>query len=448
MTSVVRVLPLINCLAVAWLAGATAADERRGWDATLYRTSRDGLDDGDHWQTITKAEDHIIEDSRSTTVYKQLDVEKAPDQYWPAAPRDENGDKVYEDFFARFEGFLKVPKRGKYKFYLDSDDGSQLFIEDELLIENDGIHGAKIKKESKLLLEGIHPIMVKYYQGPTYTKLKLSWKWFDEGTSPGTLSEKQLVDKRWVRLQVPSPTPSPTSSGTTTPSSTRSPTQTQTRTSTATASITASPTHSESCTRTPTASMTGTQTPTLTSTNSPSHTSTPTQTNTPSISVTVSPTSSRSSTSTGTPTQTNTPSISVTVSPTSSRSSTPTGTATRSATPSMSPSLTETVTASVTCSGSSSATTTVSNSPTPSISTSVTGTATASLTSSSTVTVSLTTTPTSPASMSASVTSSVIQDRAEAAVTDAGAAPFQQAAKATFPPLLAALLGVFFPPCL
>jgi len=32
-------------------------------------------------------------------------------------------------FLARWTGVLRVPKDGKYKFYLESDDGSRLFID-------------------------------------------------------------------------------------------------------------------------------------------------------------------------------------------------------------------------------------------------------------------------------------------------------------------------------
>src|SRR5436190_24396420 len=43
------------------------------------------------------------------------------------APRM-SGVKWTNDFFVRWTGKIRVPTTGKYKFFLESDDGSQLFV--------------------------------------------------------------------------------------------------------------------------------------------------------------------------------------------------------------------------------------------------------------------------------------------------------------------------------
>ena len=47
-----------------------------------------------------------------------------------------------------FEGMLRVRKTGVYTFHLASDDGSRLFVGEELSIDNDGLHGLLEKKRS------------------------------------------------------------------------------------------------------------------------------------------------------------------------------------------------------------------------------------------------------------------------------------------------------------
>ncbi len=48
-----------------------------------------------------------------------------------------------EDFAFRFFGDIVVPISGKITFYLRSDDGSQIFIDDQMVVDNDGLHGTE-----------------------------------------------------------------------------------------------------------------------------------------------------------------------------------------------------------------------------------------------------------------------------------------------------------------
>lgn len=48
-----------------------------------------------------------------------------------------------DDFGFRFLGHIVVPISGEITFYLRSDDGSQLFINGEMVIDNDGLHGTE-----------------------------------------------------------------------------------------------------------------------------------------------------------------------------------------------------------------------------------------------------------------------------------------------------------------
>ena len=69
-----------------------------------------------------------------------------------------------EYFGFKFIGFIEVPEDALYKFYLASDDGSQLFIGDTLVVDNDGLHGSRVEMGRIALQAGLHPITVLYFQ--------------------------------------------------------------------------------------------------------------------------------------------------------------------------------------------------------------------------------------------------------------------------------------------
>ncbi len=80
------------------------------------------------------------------------------------------------DFALRFRGVITTPKDGEYEFFTKSDDGSQLFIDDQLVADNGGIH-PEIERSGKLALAaGEHAIRVVYFDGGGQTALKVSWK--------------------------------------------------------------------------------------------------------------------------------------------------------------------------------------------------------------------------------------------------------------------------------
>jgi len=48
-----------------------------------------------------------------------------------------------DDFGFRFFGYIVIPVSGETTFYLRSDDGSQLFINGTMVVDNDGLHGTE-----------------------------------------------------------------------------------------------------------------------------------------------------------------------------------------------------------------------------------------------------------------------------------------------------------------
>jgi len=88
------------------------------------------------------------------------------------ARRFEDGFPGFEDrtewFAVMIQGAFTVPESGIYQFRLKADDGALLFIDGELVVDNDGIHGAISKRGSVELREGRHRVVLRYFQGMKY----------------------------------------------------------------------------------------------------------------------------------------------------------------------------------------------------------------------------------------------------------------------------------------
>lgn len=69
-----------------------------------------------------------------------------------------------ENYALSFRGYLKIEKDGPYTFYLNSDDGSVLWLGDAKLVDNDGLHAAMEKSGRIYLHPGLFPIAIGFMQ--------------------------------------------------------------------------------------------------------------------------------------------------------------------------------------------------------------------------------------------------------------------------------------------
>ena len=81
---------------------------------------------------------------------------------------------VVENFAIRFRAELEINMPGVYAFELYSDDGSQLYINGSLVVDNDGVHPAMFRRGRIKLGTGIHPVEIHYFQGPRHA-IALQW---------------------------------------------------------------------------------------------------------------------------------------------------------------------------------------------------------------------------------------------------------------------------------
>lgn len=70
-----------------------------------------------------------------------------------------------EDYFGfEFNAYIKISEKGVYRFYTNSDDGSRLYINGNLVVDNDGSHNLR-RVDGKVALEkGFHEITVRYFE--------------------------------------------------------------------------------------------------------------------------------------------------------------------------------------------------------------------------------------------------------------------------------------------
>ena len=81
-----------------------------------------------------------------------------------------------EDYGLRFTGFIKIKDEGLYTFKLSSDDGSQLSIGNQLLVDNDGLHGVISAVGLIRLRAGMHPISITFFENSGDQKLDVSYE--------------------------------------------------------------------------------------------------------------------------------------------------------------------------------------------------------------------------------------------------------------------------------
>lgn len=64
-----------------------------------------------------------------------------------------------------FESYLAIENEGSYKFFTNSDDGSKLYVDGNLVADNDGDHGVRERSGKIKLKKGKHLVRVDYFNG-------------------------------------------------------------------------------------------------------------------------------------------------------------------------------------------------------------------------------------------------------------------------------------------
>ena len=81
-----------------------------------------------------------------------------------------------EQFALVYEGVFTAPQDEITIFKLTSDDGSRLYIDGRLVVDNDGLHGMETKQGTTPLAAGYHRVRVEYFNASGGMGLRLEWQ--------------------------------------------------------------------------------------------------------------------------------------------------------------------------------------------------------------------------------------------------------------------------------
>ena len=104
------------------------------------------------------------------------DIKGTPDNLYVSKNFDIPQDHLKDNFAVRFTGYINAPQTGIYAFQTGSDDGSVLFINGKLVVDNDGFHSYAKKYGQIALQKGLHKIEVRYFEGSGSNYLYVYWK--------------------------------------------------------------------------------------------------------------------------------------------------------------------------------------------------------------------------------------------------------------------------------
>ncbi len=101
-------------------------------------------------------------------------------------PREEYAGLMYN-------GYIQIPEEGIYTFFVSADDGAKLWINRELVVDNDGTH-SNVEKSGRIALrKGLHAFKLSYIQDKSTKFLELKYR-FD-------LQEKKLIPSSFYRTE-------------------------------------------------------------------------------------------------------------------------------------------------------------------------------------------------------------------------------------------------------
>lgn len=135
------------------------------------------------------------------------------DQAWTSTPtrteieRQPSTDAIFEAWYGRppasfsatWAGSIFTAHSGRYTFATESDDGSWLYVDGRLVVDNGGGHAAKLVRGAVDLDRGVHDIFIKYFQEGGDLQLDVRWSRGDgtlESIPSWALSTREMEPPR------------------------------------------------------------------------------------------------------------------------------------------------------------------------------------------------------------------------------------------------------------
>ncbi|MEM2301243.1 MAG: PA14 domain-containing protein [Sulfolobales archaeon] len=79
-------------------------------------------------------------------------------------------------FAAMWEGYIEIPRTGKYLFFLEADDGARLYMDGSIIIDLWGNRDPRrVFSDWLELSEGPHKVRIEYYNEGSFGKIGFGW---------------------------------------------------------------------------------------------------------------------------------------------------------------------------------------------------------------------------------------------------------------------------------
>ncbi|SBT65778.1 Glucose/arabinose dehydrogenase, beta-propeller fold [Micromonospora sediminicola] len=111
----------------------------------------------------------------------------------------------FDDYFvSQVLANLTVTQAGSYTFRLTSDDGSRLTIDDDVVVNHDGLHGPTPPEEGTLTLTaGLHPLRIDHFERTGGQQITLEWRTPGSSTFAVVPNSALSTDAGVVRVTAP-----------------------------------------------------------------------------------------------------------------------------------------------------------------------------------------------------------------------------------------------------
>jgi len=102
-----------------------------------------------------------------------------------------------DNYAFRFTTQINLPTAGEYTFYLTSDDGSELKINNQSVVTNDGLHAARERSGNVSLTADVHDVVVTFFEKTGFDSLLVE--------IDGPQITRQTINNFLVNTSIPEP---------------------------------------------------------------------------------------------------------------------------------------------------------------------------------------------------------------------------------------------------
>jgi hypothetical protein len=175
-------------------SGRVCVSDNGGWNLRVWNYPNGGSGQFPNFDFVTKSF-NIITNGQPQSFIIDKTVPNGMvfnDAQWNqlGAPND--------NFAAVLTGFLNVNVAGLYNFWTESDDGSSLWIDSGLVVDNGGTHAIQKRQGTVSLSRGFHSILVQFFEAGGGAFLKISYSGADTGGAEQPVPVQPVADSATV----------------------------------------------------------------------------------------------------------------------------------------------------------------------------------------------------------------------------------------------------------